>query len=89
MSRGKKRSSWFGTACVAVALTCATACWNKENERWEAAQESAERRVEQKAKGEVPKAVEGGALNKFFPADGAAGLRRTFDQEKEGFVQAK
>jgi hypothetical protein len=36
-----------------------------------------------------PPAVEGGALNKSFPDDGADGYSRTFTQEKEGFAEAK
>jgi len=88
-----RRSSWFSTslvvACLAVASTCVTACWSKENERWEAAQEAAERRVDARKQGAAPAAVPGGALNKFFPADGESSLRRTFEQEKTGFVQAK
>ncbi|HEY6561829.1 MAG TPA: hypothetical protein VI072_31380 [Polyangiaceae bacterium] len=82
-------SNWLGAACLGLALTTASAC-NKENKRWEAAQESAEKRVEAKQEtAEAPKAAEGDTLNKFFPADQTDGLKRTFDQEKTGFVQAK
>jgi len=88
-----RRSSWFGpglvVACLAVASMCVTACRNKENERWQGAQEAAERRVDAHKKGLAPAAVSGGSLNKFFPADGESGLRRTFEQEKTGYVQAK
>jgi hypothetical protein len=31
----------------------------------------------------------GGALNKFFPADGEGGYTRVFTQEKDGFAEAK
>ncbi|WP_437512091.1 hypothetical protein [Sorangium sp. So ce1099] len=79
---------WLGALCLAGMLSGATGCKNK-NERWEGAQEAAEQRAEEKAKGDAPKAVEGGKLNAFFPADGVDGLKRTFEQEKDGFVQAK
>jgi hypothetical protein len=36
-----------------------------------------------------PKPIEGGALNKFFPSDGADGHKRVFTQEKAGFAEAK
>lgn len=36
-----------------------------------------------------PKAVEGGAFNKFFPADGTDGTKRVFTQEKSGYAEAK
>jgi len=76
---------------MACASLVPAAC-SSENDRWEGAQKSAEvkaeARAEAKAKGELPKAAEGDSLNKFFPADDTDGLKRTFDQEKEGFVQA-
>lgn len=81
-------SSWLGVGSLALVLAASAGC-SKENERWEGAQASAEKRAEAKANGEIPKGVEGGKLNKFFPADGTDGLKRTFDQEKDGFVQAK
>jgi hypothetical protein len=32
---------------------------------------------------------EGGAFNKFFPAEGVEGTKRRFEQEKKGFSEAK
>jgi len=76
---------WYGGACLGLAL--AAGCSDK-NKKWEGTQESAEKRAEAKAKGELPKAAEGATLNKFFP-EATDGWKRTFEQEKEGFAQAK
>lgn len=62
---------------------------NKENKRWEAAQETAEKQTEAKNETPAPRAAQGEQLNKFFPADGIDGFKRSFEQEKDGFVQAK
>ena len=35
------------------------------------------------------KPKEGGAFNKYFPADGVDGVKRVFSQEKDGFAEAK
>lgn len=82
----RKWPIWMVASCL--TLLGQAGC-NKENERWEAAQKAAEKQVEAKEAAPAPKAVEGDQLNKFFPADGVDGFKRTFDQEKDGFVQAK
>lgn len=81
------RSSWSRAVLLGIAFALCAGCKN-ENERWEAPQEATEKKVENKP-ADAPKAVEGGKLNQYFPADGVDGLKRTFDQEKDGFVQAK
>ena len=70
------------------ALLAHVGC-NKENKRWEAAQETAEKHTEAKDSAPSPRAAQGDQLNKFFPADGVDGFKRSFEQEKDGFVQAK
>ncbi|MEJ7730371.1 MAG: hypothetical protein WKG00_14275 [Polyangiaceae bacterium] len=81
-------SGWLGIALLGISVALCAGCKN-ENERWEGAQEAADKRADTKASADAPKAVEGGKLNQYFPADGADGLKRTFEQEKDGFVQAK
>lgn len=83
-----RRYGWLAALCLSVAIATAAGCSN-ENEKWEGAQKSAEKQAEAKEKGDAPKAAEGGTLNKFFPANDTDGLERTFEQEKDGFVQAK
>lgn len=92
-SRAKRRNmarlrtiAWV--LCVGFGAYALAGC-DSENDRWERAQKSAEKRAEAKKDGELPKAADGSDLNKFFPADSTDGMKRTFDQEKEGFVQAK
>jgi hypothetical protein len=79
-------SIWLVASCFLLAAH--VGC-NKENKRWEAAQETADKQTEAKGSAPSPKAAEGDQLNKFFPADGVDGFKRTFEQEKDGFVQAK
>ncbi len=87
-----QRFEWVLALAMGLAIGGSTAC-NDENKKWEGAQASAEKRAEAKAdakdKGEAPKAAEGGTLNKFFPPADTDGMSRTFEQEKDGFVQAK
>lgn len=78
----------IGLLAGVLTLVASAGC-NSENKRWEAAQEAAEERVEARAESTAAKAIAGEALNPFFPDDGVDGFQRTFEQEKEGFVQAK
>ncbi len=78
---------------VTAALLSAFAC-RTQPDRWEEGQKQAEAAVAQKAEakaaGIAPRAVHGKEFNKFFPADGVDGLKRTFTAEKEdGFAEAK
>jgi hypothetical protein len=85
----RRTTGWLAAAVVAIGTLGIVAGCSDENKRWEAAQESAEKRAQAKADGELPKAADGATLNTFFPPDGTDGLKRSFDQEKEGFAQAK
>ncbi|MFZ5892396.1 MAG: hypothetical protein ACOY0T_15155 [Myxococcota bacterium] len=87
MMRWSNWSNWLAVTCFGFALVANLGC-SKENQRWEAAQQAAEKQVETKPDTN-PKAAAGDQLNKFFPADETDGFKRTFDQEKPGFVQAK
>lgn len=82
-------ATWRSIVWLACFSLSAAAGCDSENDRWKDAQKSAEARAEAKKDGELPKAADGSDLNKFFPPDSTDGLKRTFDQEKEGFVQAK
>ena len=86
------RLGWFVALVMCGSLAASAGC-NGDNKKWQGAQASAEKRAEAKEdaedKGEAPKAAEGGTLNKFFPPADTDGMVRTFDQEKDGFVQAK
>ena len=38
---------------------------------------------------DAPPVKEAGSFNKFFPEDGASGMKRVYTQEKTGFAEAK
>jgi hypothetical protein len=70
---------------VAVALFVVPIACKKET-RWDKAAENAEKKADEKK----PEGIKpGSAFNKFFPADGAEGMKRVYTQEKEGFAEAK
>jgi hypothetical protein len=83
-----RQDNWVAVVVLGIAMAMSAGC-DSENDRWEGAQKSAEARAEAKKNGELPKAADGSDLNKYFPADATDGFKRTFDQEKDGFVQAK
>ena len=75
-------TKWVGALLVGFCLASSAGC-DSSGDRWKSAQASAEKKADNKSD---EKAADGATLNKFFPADGADGLKRVFDQEKEGFV---
>ncbi|GAC1584599.1 MAG: hypothetical protein NVS3B20_14480 [Polyangiales bacterium] len=71
-------------ALLLALLMVPTAC--KREARWDKADENAKVVAnEKKPEGIKP----GSSFNKFFPADGAEGMKRVYTQEKEGFAEAK
>ncbi len=73
-------------ASVAIALTLFQVAACKKETQWDKAAEQAEKKAEEKK----PEGIQpGSAFNKFFPADGAEGMKRVYTQEKEGFAEAK
>jgi hypothetical protein len=80
------RMTQFLVLALALAAGSSTACKKDPPSRWE---KPAEAIASAEAKKESPKpVVEGGSLNKFFPADGEAGKTRTFTSETPGSVMA-
>ena len=71
---------------VMCVLVAGAAC-SKEPNRWEAAEQKAERAAESAA--EAPEKVKGSKLNAYFPASGPNGATRVFTAEKPGYVEAK
>ncbi len=63
-------------------------CKKDEPTRWDQASSAAKAPTPPPDAPAVPK-TEGGALNKFFPADGTDGTKRVFTQEKTGFAEAR
>ncbi len=74
---------------LAAAFVLATGACSKEqpSTRWNDAAAAAESAKPIVTASAPPQA--GGALNRFFPADGAGGYARVFTQEKDGFAEAK
>lgn len=70
---------------LCLGLVFLTAC-SKEPNRWEAAEKQAEQAP---AAADAPAKVEGGKLNRFFPATGPEGATRVFTAEKDGYAEAK
>lgn len=87
--KGKQMMRWSNWLVASSLVVLAQVGCSKENKRWEAAQETAEKQTEAKSETPAPRAAQGEQLNKFFPADGIDGFKRSFEQEKDGFVQAK
>ncbi len=78
---------WRAIAALALALAASACSKEAPSTRWNDAAAAAESAKPIVDKAAPPQA--GGALNKFFPADGADGYARVFTQEKDGFAEAK
>jgi hypothetical protein len=83
-----RRCVGWAAALVAFAALALGGCKEeKKSTRWDQAASAAPTAPATAAPTEKPK--EGGAFNKFFPADGTDGAKRVFSQEKDGFAEAK
>jgi len=78
-------------AVLLALATFASACKKDPPSRWEKQAETSSGAGGSEAKpADPPKpVVEGGSLNKFFPAENEGGKKRRFTTEKPGFVEAK
>ena len=76
----KIRATLFATLALCLSLG---ACKEKPT-RWDDAASA-----KPTTAADAPPVKAGASFNAFFPADGAEGLKRTFTQEKPGFVEAK
>nr|MCU0685472.1 hypothetical protein [Polyangiaceae bacterium] len=81
-----RRAARFVGPALALFVMFVAACGeDKKPSRWDGASSA---RPAAPASG-APPAAEGGAFNRFFPAEGAEGTKRIFTQEKTGYAEAK
>lgn len=86
-----KLPSLAATLSLGLALGLALAACSKDpppSTRWNDAAAAVAESAKPIVTASAPPQA-GGALNKFFPADGADGYSRVFTQEKDGFAEAK
>ncbi|HEU4537302.1 MAG TPA: hypothetical protein VFS00_24450, partial [Polyangiaceae bacterium] len=83
-ARLRRSARLFWPAAALLVLFGGACGEDKKSSRWDAASSA---RPAAPASG-AP-AAEGGAFNRFFPADGAEGTKRVFTQEKSGYAEAK
>jgi hypothetical protein len=91
----RARPAWFFASCFVALVSGACGDDKPPPSRWDSASSArpttgaAPTTPPAKPAAAEPPAAEGGAFNKFFPADGVEGTKRTFSQEKTGFAEAK
>ncbi|MBS2012734.1 MAG: hypothetical protein JST00_07605 [Deltaproteobacteria bacterium] len=84
-----KLTTTLVSVAAALLLVCAGCDDKKKSTRWDDAGAAAASAAETAASASAGPVSAAGALNKYFPADGANGYKRVFAADKAGYAEAK